>query len=135
MEYRAWREVSRAGTLLGGLFLIGGGFVAGGTLTGCAVPPATPPCTTVEVMNPATAVADHAAAPPGNSVQFDVGYAPYPLSTCAVPQIVYLPTMTSSDTVNVSLPSPGVATCIGTTTVPAILTDTRSKATATLTCK
>ncbi len=84
-------------------------------------------------MSPSQATADHNAAPPANTVQFSVG--PTPQAGCAEPALVYLPTLTSSDTINVSLPSPGTATCIGTTTVPAILTDTRSNATAQLTCK
>jgi hypothetical protein len=100
-------------------------------LTGCGVGP--PPCTSVLAMNPAVATADHRTPAPGNSVQFDVGYSPK--STCAVPQIVYLPTMTSSDPVEISLPSPGVAVCVGATNGAATLTDTRSKATALLTCE
>jgi len=111
----------------------GGGFLAANVvlLAGCGAAP--PPCTSVLVMNPAVATADHRAPAPGNSVQFDVGYSPK--STCAVPQIVYLPTMTTSDPVDVLLPSPGVATCIGATKGAATLTDTRSKATALLTCE
>ena len=91
-------------------------------------------CIELPLMQPLTATADHLAAPPGNSVTFDVGFTSSQPG-CAVPEVVYLPTMTTSDTVNVTLPSPGVATCIGTTTVPATLTDTRSGAKAQLTCK
>jgi hypothetical protein len=111
-----------------------GGFLAANVilLAGCGVAPKEP-CTLTLVMNPAVATADHRAAAPGNSVQFDVGYAAQP--GCAAPEIVYLPTMTTSDPLDVSLPSPGVATCVGATNGAATLTDTRSRATALLTCK
>jgi hypothetical protein len=99
-------------------------------LAGCGV---APPCTSVLAMNPAVATADHRAPAPGNSVQFDVGYSAK--STCAVPEIVYLPPMTTSDPVDISLPSLGVAVCVGATNGAATLTDTRSKATALLTCE
>ena len=100
-------------------------------LCGCGVAPQ--PCTSTLVMNSAVATADHRAAAPGNSVQFDVGYSAK--SGCAVPQIVYLPTMTTSNAVDVLLLSPGVATCIGATNGAVTLRDVRSKATALLTCK
>jgi hypothetical protein len=84
-------------------------------------------------MNPSVAAADHMATPPRNSVQFEVAYAG---GTCAIPLIAYLPAMTSSDPADVSVPSPGgVAVCIGATNGAAVLTDTRSQATALLTCK
>ena len=100
-------------------------------LCGCGA--AATPCTTTATLFPAVATADHMAPALGNSVTFDVAYTS--TNGCPVSALAYLPTLTSSDAINVALPSPGVATCVGTTTVPAVLTDTRSKATATLTCK
>jgi hypothetical protein len=106
--------------------------MSGIALVGCAGAASTP-CTSTEVMSPAAASADHAATAPANSVQFSVGAAAQP--GCAVSALVYLPTLTTSDPVNVSVATQGIATCIGATDGPVTLTDTRSKATSKLTCQ
>ena len=86
-------------------------------------------------MTPATATADHTLPAPGNTVQYGVGVVVLSGIGCAIPQVVYAPVLATSDPINISVAAIGKAVCLGTTNGPATLTDTRSKATAQLTCK
>jgi hypothetical protein len=116
-------------------------------LTGCAVKPAANSgCTLVEDIFPATATADHSAAAPGNQVSFGVGFAvgPGSAATCGIPALVPAPsdfTWVSSDPINAPISNvtatAGVATCVGSTTVPATISagSAANIKVATLTCK
>jgi hypothetical protein len=116
-------------------------------LLGCAVatPSATqnPACSYKVGVLPASATADHSAAAPGNQQQFDVGYVEI-TGTCPIHALEGAPsyyTWVSSDPVNAPISNAtataGIATCVGTTTVPATISvsSTANVATATLTCK
>jgi hypothetical protein len=110
---------------LSGLFCLGvAGTFAGGMLTGCGVAPASGAfgnCTVKEGILPATAVASHTAAAPGNQQAFEVSF----VSPCGLPLPALTPqgfTWASSDPVNAPISNvaatAGVATCVGATTVP-----------------
>jgi len=129
-----------------GLLMFGAATLSGGMLSGCSVPAAaTNDCTLKSGVVPATAIADHAAAAPGNQQAFNVGFVPPFPTGCAVPAFVTSPqnfTWVSSDPVNAPISNAkdataGVATCVGATTVPVTIS-INSNATvtvATLTCK
>src|ERR1017187_9474219 len=131
---------------LSGLFCLGVvGTFAGGMLTGCAAAPAASSnCTVTQAILPATAVADHSVAAPGNQQAFNVGFVTAPADGCALPLPVTKPqyfTWVSSDTVNAPISNvtatAGVATCVGATTVPATISvsSTANVQVATLTCQ
>jgi energy-converting hydrogenase Eha subunit A len=97
-----------------------------------------------QVILPATAVADHTAAAPGNQQAFNVGFVTVPADGCALPLPVTKPqyfTWVSSDPVNAPISNvaatAGVATCVGATTVPATISvsSVANVQTAALTCK
>jgi hypothetical protein len=96
---------------------------------------------TAVTINPASGSADHAAAAPGNQVQYS-GMLQYPTG-CAVPAILPVLSWSTSDTTDTTISSgttnPGVATCVNATTQPATITGVVSnlnmKGTATLSCK
>jgi hypothetical protein len=121
------------------------GVTAAGTLTGCAVAPtstSTVSCSGYphQTVVPATAVADHNAAAPGNQQQFAFPLTQLPVG-CAQAQYLVLPTWVSSDTVNAPIsntpPNIGVATCMGSTTTPVTISTTQegSASVGRLTCK
>ncbi|HEX7286244.1 MAG TPA: hypothetical protein VF532_08685 [Candidatus Angelobacter sp.] len=94
-------------------------------------------CTITANVAPASAIADHTLAPPGNQVQFAaqsgaVGNCPL------APDI--LGTWSTSDTTNTSINQQGLATCLNATTTPATVSNsgmvrsTKAFAPATLTC-
>ena len=94
-------------------------------------------CTITAKVAPASAIADHTLAPPGNQVQFAaqsgaVGNCPL------APDI--LGTWSTSDTTNTSINQQGLATCINATTMPATISNsglvrsTKAFTPATLTC-
>jgi hypothetical protein len=128
-----------------GLVVLGAAPVAGGMLTGCASAPSTfSNCTVKEVISPATAVADHTAAAPGNQQAFNVVFEAFPAEGCALPLPVTTPqgfVWVSSDPVNAPISNAaataGVATCVGATVVPATISvsSATNVQVATLTCK
>jgi hypothetical protein len=92
--------------------------------------------------SPASATADHAAAPPGNQQQFTSGLAPTAPAGCPVPQWVARvdPAWSSSDPIDIQISSAddatnGTAVCLGPTDGAATLTATFVYASQTLTSK
>jgi hypothetical protein len=101
-------------------------------LSGCSGNPAMTCSLTVEVqVSPTTATVDHAAAPPGNQVQF-VGYArPTAPPGCAVPQWIAIDyaTWSNPDPTDIQISSAsdstnGTAICKSPTNGPVPLTGT-----------
>ena len=138
-------RIGGVGTLLG-LVVLAGVMASG---MGCAVTSGTssstsnPLCTSLphQSVTPATAVADHAAAAPGNQQQFTFPLTALPTG-CAQAQFMLLPTWVSSDPVNAPISNTpgatfGVATCVGATTVPVTISTTQEGAASVgmLTCK
>lgn len=133
-------EMKNTFWLLGGMLfcvvLVGCGGMATrgptvGSGSGCVIAEVTPP----------SAVADHAAAPPGNEVQFSTTVLKGNGEPC--PQIVTAGVWTTSDPVNTSIsnqaPTQGLATCLNITPSPATINYTgtiygQPYAPATLTC-
>jgi hypothetical protein len=123
-----------------------------GLLAGCGAG-GTPGCVGTDSVSasPATATADHAAAPPGNEQQFSVveGESFSNASgICAVPAVVRLvyPVWTSPDPLNITISSAndasnGLAVCKNATAGPVTLTATSGTgataltASVQLTCK
>jgi len=122
-------------------------------LTGCGGHSSTPDCTVNSFnISPATATADHLAAPPGNQVQFfgfdAINTLPPGCSTVAVTQAARIDLKwVVSDPVNVAIGNTqgvdyGLATCNNATAGAVTITATGPNArnatiagTATLTCK
>ena len=132
-----------------GLFVMGvAGSLAGGMLTGCSVAPTAPivTCNRMPAVLPTAAIVDHAATAPGNQQAFNVGYVGSMQGCPLIPEGIVGPsayTWVSSDSVNAPVSNvvatAGVATCVGVTTVPVMISIV-SPATvpvevATLTCK
>ena len=125
-------------------------------LVGCGASPQTG-CTVtgfslgVDSASPATSgsyVADHRAAPPGNSVAFTAGEGPLSGPGCPTPALLKLvPALWAvADPINVSISSAddasnGVATCVGATDGPVKVSAKATQgaftetATASLTCQ
>ena len=114
------------------------------SLFGCGT--STRDCTPTPIIvsvSPATASANHAAASPGNQVQFTEtstgGVLP---EGCAVPPSAFVQPWTSSDSTDIQFSNtqPGLATCVNPTSGAATITAAVSKSgatgkgTATLTC-
>jgi hypothetical protein len=132
-----------ARTLFGVLAVGVGGVTTGGTLTGCGAPTNVNNCVLRQGVVPTTAVASHTAAAPGNQATFDVGFVDV-APGCAVPAYIANPasfTWVSSDPVNAPISNvaatAGVATCVGTTMIPATISvsSEANVQVATLTCQ
>ena len=117
-----------------------------GMLMGCSA--MGPDCSrggTAYKIAPATGMADHAAAAPGNQQQFSITSMATAASGCPVSAVVtqVYGTWTSSDPINVAVSSAhdatnGLATCLGATAGPVSLNfqfASTEKGTVTLTCK
>lgn len=115
-----------------------------GLLLGCGGSPnSSNSCQpTALLISPANGMADHAATPPGNQVQYS-GMEQLPPG-CVQTALVPILTWTTSDTTNTSITNapgttPGTATCINATPQPATITGSLPggglSGTATLTCK
>ncbi|HTE89603.1 MAG TPA: hypothetical protein VK639_11635 [Terriglobales bacterium] len=119
--------------------------LAGLASSGCSSSGADCSIASVGVL-PASATADHSAAPPGNSQQF-VAVGAVPKGCVPIPAVLIDVTWSVSDTTNVTISNTqgqtfGMATCIGTTGGPVTVTATRPavnghslSGTSTLTCK
>lgn len=128
------------------------GIIMSGVLSGCAVPSQQCLPVSINSVSPTSATADHMDPSPGDQQKYVVssreGQSALSCPISAIDEIL-TPTWTVSDTVNVKISSAkdstnGVATCIGATTAPVVLTATgvgieggtsQVLATATLTCK
>jgi hypothetical protein len=94
-------------------------------------------CTITAIVTPASAIADHNAASPGNQIQFSTsstvsGNCPLTPDT--------LGTWSTSDPGNTSTSSSGLATCLSATTTPATISNSGTVrgirfTSATLTCR
>jgi hypothetical protein len=118
-------------------------------LTGCGV--ASPACTLTDtlIISPLAATANHAAAAPGNQIQFFSEIAPKPsAANCPVPQFVIAarPDWTNPDPLDITISSAadatnGTAVCSSATPGPVSLTAsvgtqaTPSTITVQLTCQ
>jgi hypothetical protein len=119
--------------------------LAGLASSGCSSSGADCSIASVGVL-PASATADHSAAPPGNSQQF-FAVGAVPKGCVSIPAVLIDVTWSVSDTTNVTISNTqgqtfGMATCIGTTGGPVTVTATRPavnghslSGTSTLTCK
>jgi hypothetical protein len=111
-----------------------------GVVGGCAASPGNNPlgCTTSISVSPATAVADHSAASPGNQVQF-MGTSSESCTNGASPQVIarVYGAWTNPDPINIQISSAndvtnGTAICKGATSGAVALTDTVVQGTSTV---
>jgi hypothetical protein len=110
--------------------------VFGVACAGCGGTPQNS-CNITAIVTPASAIADHNLAAPGNQVQFATvssvsGNCPLIADT--------LGTWSTSDPGNTSISGSGLATCLGATTTPATISNSgtvhgRGFTSATLTCR
>ena len=115
------------------------GVVALGCIAGCGGSMNT--CSVSASVTPANATANHAAAAPGNQVQFSI--ASTVTGNCPlIPDAIG--TWSTSDPVHTSISNQagtqGLATCVSATTIPATISTTgtvrgRSVSSTTLTCQ
>lgn len=115
-------------------------------ISGCGGNTTTTGCKILAInVSPATATADHAAAPPGNTQHFDAFIAKVPPGCAFITGNIFDAVWSVSDPVNVSVsntdPTRGTATCKAATAGAATVTatadagdGTRVTNTASLTC-
>lgn len=115
-------------------------FSVAGVLLGCGGGGAAP-CVTTTSISPATATLDHAAAPPGNSVRFNV-VTTTTGTNCVVSAVRIGYTWSVSDEVDASIvsdptdPANGTATCKAAAPNPITVTPSPSaNAVGTLVCR
>jgi hypothetical protein len=95
-------------------------------------------CTITANVAPASAMADHALAPPGNQVQFTTQSSAF--GNCPLAPDT-LGTWSASDTTNTSISQQGLATCLNATPSPATISNSgmvrsiKAFTPATLTCR
>jgi hypothetical protein len=104
-------------------------------LAGCGTTPSCEPATMSIV--PASVMLSHTATPPANQQQFIEEYVAeaQPGCSAAVPAIEVAGPLTSSDPIDVSVSSEGVASCLNATNGLVTLSSTLTKKTATITCQ